>query len=339
MPLQSPRRAWNIILVALSLLFGTLSIAHAAQMIVVNKDAVGEGLNDPTPFTAHSGNAASTLGEARLRAVQFAASLVGNLIDSSVPVQIGVRFDPLGGTATAAQLGRGRPVSVYHDFPGAPLANTWYPAALANKLAGSDLDGGAAAEIELILNSDVDGPVVLGANKFYYGFDASGPAGDPGLVAVAVHEILHGLGFSSPLDLTTGAKLDGMDDVFELHLERTGATPPDFPSMTNAQRLAAFTAAPAVHWVGSNATTASAILTAGVGPGGKIEMYAPAGSTPDPNALLHFNSDLTPFQLMETAYGGIQLDLRVARAVLADLGWGVGPSCTIVHTGGSGGGP
>jgi hypothetical protein len=109
--------------------------------------------------------------------------------------------------------------------------------------------------------------------------------------------------------------------------------------MTDAQRLAAFTAATAVHWVGTNAATASAVLTTGVAPGGKVEMYAPVGSAADPNALLHFNSDLAPFQLMETAYGGIQLDLRLARAVLTDLGWGPGPGCVSVQAGSPGGAP
>jgi hypothetical protein len=154
------------------------------------------------------------------------------------------------------------------------------------------------------------------------------------LVTVAVHEIIHGLGFSTALDLTTGAKLEGLDDVFEAHLENTGATPPDFPSMTDVQRLMAFTAAPAIHWVGTNAATASTLLTAGVAPGGKIEMYAP-GPAVDPNALVHFSSDLAPFQVMETSYGGIQLDLRLARAVLADIGWGPGPDCVTVQTGGA----
>ncbi len=306
-------------------------------MIVVNDDGPGEGLNDPALFVADGGNGSATLGEARLRAVQFAASLVGNLLDSPMPIRIGVRFDPQGGTSSSATLGAGRAVIFYRDFPGAPRPNTWYPVALANKLAAEDLNG-AASEIELVLNSDVDGPVVLGLKSFYYGFNAVDPAKGTSLVAVAVHEILHGLGFATVLDRTTGAKLDGRDDIFEIHLERTGANPPDFPSMTDAQRLAAITSAPDVHWVGPNAAAASTLLTAGVAAGGKIEMYAPGPAT-TPGALAHFSSGLAPFQFMEEFYGGIQLDLRLARAVLADLGWGPGPDCVTVQTGGSGGAP
>jgi hypothetical protein len=304
-------------------------------MIVVNEDGPSEGLNDPSPFVAEDGNGSATLGEARLRAVQFAASLVGNLLDSPVPIRIGVRFDPLGGTSNSATLGGGRAVIFYHDFPGAPRPNTWYPVALANKLATEDLNGGGANEIELVLNSDVDGPVVLGLKKFYYGFNAVDPTKGTSLVAVAVHEILHGLGFATVLDRTTGAKLAGLDDIFEIHLERTGANPPDFPSMTDTQRLAATTAAPDVHWAGPNAAAASALLTSGVAAGGKIEMYAP-GPAATPGALAHFSSGLAPFQVMEEFYGGIQLDLRLARAVLADLGWGPGPDCVTAQTSGSG---
>ena len=305
--------------------------ACAATILISNQDNPGEGLNDPAPFTPQGGNSASTLGDARLQAVRFAASLLGNNLDSPMPIRISVRFDPLGGTATTARLGQGRPIAFYHDFPGAPAANTWYPVALANKLAGQDLDGGTADDIELVLNSDVDGPVVLGDHKFYYGFDAAVPPGDVSLVAVAVHEIIHGLGFSTSLDPSTGAKLDGLDDVFEMHLERTGATPPDFPSMTDAQRLAAMTAGSAIHWVGPNVASASTILTAGVAPSGKVEMYAP-GPTVSPDALVHFSSSLAPFQIMETQYGGIQLDLHLARAVLADMGWGAGPGCMAIQT-------
>jgi hypothetical protein len=320
----------------MSLLLATPLVAQAATMIVVNADGPGEGLNDQTPFVAQGGNTAITLGEARLRAVQFAASLVGNAIDSPLPIRIAVQFNPMGTTGTPVRLGRGGP-SFFHDFPGAPRPGTWYPAPLANKLAGVDLDP-AEEEISLFLNVDVDGPVAFGPNKFYYGFDAAAPAGDPSLVTVAVHELLHGLGFTTLLDETSGAEPEGLDDVFELHLERTGATPPDFPSMTDAQRLAAFTAAPAIHWVGPNTAAMSSLLTAGVTADGKVEMYAP-GPTAVDGALIHFNTDLAPFQGMEPSYGGIQLDLQLARAILADLGWGPGPECVTVQTPGPGGAP
>ncbi len=303
----------------LALAFAGAGSAHAGQIVIVNGDGPGEGLNDSTPWGSEGGNTATTLGEARLRAVEFASSLWANALDSSVPIEVTVRFDPMGGTATSAVLGNGGTTALYRDFLGAPLPSTWYPAALANRLAGEDLDAGTASEITAVFNSDVDAPVVLGASGFYYGFDRGAPEGDVSFITVFTHELTHGLGFQDYLD-GTGAKFLGLDDAFIRYLERTGAVPPDFPSMTNAQRYAAFTAAPDIHWVGPNVAAASSQLVAGVGPGGSAEMYAP-GPPVSGAALSHFNTTLQPDQIMEPFYLDFALDLRLTQALLADIGW------------------
>ena len=59
----------NLVLVAL-LLVGT---SQAATIVIVNGDGPNEGFNDTTPFTPVGGNNATTLGQARLNAVQYAA--------------------------------------------------------------------------------------------------------------------------------------------------------------------------------------------------------------------------------------------------------------------------
>ncbi len=48
-----------------------------ATITVVNRDGVNEGLNDPTPFTPIGGNAATTVGQARLKAFEYAATIWG----------------------------------------------------------------------------------------------------------------------------------------------------------------------------------------------------------------------------------------------------------------------
>ena len=58
-------------------LSGTQTANSAAIIKVVNLDGVGEGFNDPTPFTPVGGNPAVTLGDARLLAFQHAAFLWG----------------------------------------------------------------------------------------------------------------------------------------------------------------------------------------------------------------------------------------------------------------------
>lgn len=67
-------------------------------------------------------------------------------------------------------------------------ADTWYPAALANHLHGSDLS--AATEMTIIFNSNR-------MADFYFGLDGKPPQDKIDFVFVAMHEIVHGLGFGS----------------------------------------------------------------------------------------------------------------------------------------------
>lgn len=321
---RAPRAArWACLLALLAL---TPAAAHgSATVVVLNGDGAGEGLNDSLPVAAAGGNGATTLGQARLQAVEFAASLWASSLTSDVVIEVVVRFDSLGGTPTSATLGFGGPESIYRDFLGAPLAATWYASALADKHAGLDMDGGPEADLAITFNSDVDGPYVMGSSAFYYGFDATPPDDDIDFLSVALHELAHGLGFGDYLNLSTGAKLLGYDDAFMRHLEHHGATPPDFPSMTDAERLAAFSAEPDLHWTGANGVAAAAALTAGASPEGHIEMYGP--SPVNGSSLSHFSTSLEPDNFMEPFYLDVAQDFDLVLALFADIGWGAAPLC------------
>jgi hypothetical protein len=315
---------------ALCLLLGAAPAVAAVTILLVNQDPPGTGLNDPTPFSPVGGNSATTLGQARLNAVQFAASLWAQYLSSDVTIRVGVQFQAMGGSTNSAILGIGGAADVYRDFANAPVAGTYYAAALADKLAGVDLSGGNDLTINLTFNSDVDGPVVLGTSSFYYGFDGHPASGDVNFVEVAAHELANGLGFATYLDLHSGAKLLGYNDAFMLHLESDAATPSDFPSMTDAQRLAAVSAAPAVHWTGSHVAAAAAALTAGATPDGRVEIYAPLASPVDPRSPLnHFNTSLVPPNMQGPVYSaqGAALDFNLVLAALADEGWDAPPGC------------
>ena len=296
----------------------------AVSFEVVNRDSAGEGFNDPTAIDSIGGNAATSLGEARLEALRFALAILADALDSPVTVRVGVRFDPLGGSATAAVLGMGGSSSVFRDFAGAPHAGTWYKAPLADRLAGMDLEPGEL-DLELIFNSDVDGPVVLGDAGFYYGFDAAAGDSNADFVTVALHELAHGLGFATQVDRATGAKLLGYDDAYMRHLEHHGASPSDFPSMTDAQRQDAIVAGGALHWVGSAGLSAGGILTAGVSPEGHLAMFAP--DPPSSSSLSHLAIEAEPDELMEPFHNGAHLDLGLVLGMLQDVGWGVAPIC------------
>ena len=238
----------KLIISALSVVMFSLSpIVHAATVNVVNMDGPNEGFNDTTPFTAVGGNNATTLGQARLNAFRYAASLIGDQLTSSVVISVEAEMNPLGGTSTSTTLGSAGAVYLFKDFPGAPQTSTWYVPALANKISGSDLNP-AANDIGATFNSDLDGTIVLGDIKWYYGLDGAPPGNDTDFVSTVLHEIIHGLGFTTQVDLGSGMKAAGFDDAYIMFLEYHGATPADYPSMTDAGRIAASTSITPGHW-------------------------------------------------------------------------------------------
>lgn len=303
--------------------------ARAATVTLVNLDGAGEGFNDTTPFVPVGGNTATTIGQARLNAFQYAANLVGGLLTSGVTIRVEIEMSPLGGTAGSAVLGGAGPNFIYRDFTGALATNTWYVEALANKLHGSDL-GPTSNDISAEFNSDVDNGTVLGSTNWYYGLD--GNAGSHiDFVSVVMHELVHGLGFLDLVDLFTGAKLGGLDDAFIRHLEHHGVATPNYVCMSDSQRVTASTSAPNLHWIGPAVTAAAGSLSAGVS-GGHVQMYAPNPQEPG-SSVSHFSTALSPNQLMEPNYTGVTQTLGLAAQLLDDIGWSGTPppplSCSL----------
>jgi hypothetical protein len=72
-------------------------------------------------------------------AFQHAVNIWASLINSNVTINVTANWTPLG----PGVLGSAGPNGFFRNFPGAPVANRWYPVALANSLAGADLDPSA----------------------------------------------------------------------------------------------------------------------------------------------------------------------------------------------------
>src|SRR5215813_9388612 len=291
--------------------------AHAATFIIVNNDGPGEGFNDPTPATPVGGNTGATIGAQRLIAFQRAADIWGARLASAVTIRVRAQFDPLTCNATAAVLGSAGPVNFFRDFTGAPVANTWYPSALANALRGADLD--PADDISATFNSNLGAPGCLTGSGWYYGLDASPPGNLIDFVSVLLHELGHGLGFLTIVDLATGAKALGFNDAYMRFLENHGATPADYPSMSNAQRVAASIATGNLHWAGSNVRAASSVLTAGR-VGDHARMFAPNPQQPG-SSVSHWDTALTPNQVMEPSYTGPLQSPVLELPLFQDIGW------------------
>ena len=78
----------------LSALIAASLFAPAAQadIILVNRDGAGVGLNDPTARAPEGGNPGTTVGEQRRIVYEFAAELWGSILTTNVDVRVGASF-------------------------------------------------------------------------------------------------------------------------------------------------------------------------------------------------------------------------------------------------------
>jgi hypothetical protein len=316
--MEHPRRSLVLSMIAV-LAFS--AHARAATIVINNIDGAGEGFNDPTPVAPVGGNPGTTLGQQRLNAFQYAADLAGLCLVSNVPIQVNAAMNPLTCTATSAVLGSAGAVAVVRDFAGAPLAATWYPIALANAITGIDNDPGNP-DISAQFNSSINGSAgCLSGYSWYYGYDGILPPNTIDFVTVVMHEIVHGLGFQSFINVSTGAEFLGYDDDYEANSEHHGATPSALTVMSNAQRVTAVKSDPNLHWVGPNVTAAAGLLSGGV-VSGHVQLYGPATVAPG-STFSHWNSTLTPNESMEPFYAGVNHNRGLATELLKDIGWTV----------------
>lgn len=139
-----------------------------------------------TPFTITWSTSCETPPAAAATALEYAASLWGTWLSSTAPIAVSACWTPnLSGGDT---LGTGMPTKYVRNFPGAPLVDVAYPIALANALSGSDLNP-AGVDMTLQFKSDVAWSFVLTPTR------RLAPADGEDFVAIALHELAHGLGF------------------------------------------------------------------------------------------------------------------------------------------------
>lgn len=283
-----------------------------------NVDDPGEGFNDPTPATPVGDNSGTTVGAQRLIAAQHAADVWAASLDIQVPIIVDARFDALFCSGSSAVLGSAGPNTVARDFNNVPRTSTWYPIALANTLAGEELLEPGSAHLNATFNSNVDGDGCLGTVRWYYGLDGN-PGGNIDFVTTFLHELGHGLGFLSLTNGQTGSKFYGYDDSFSVHLEdhNNGL---NWPDMTDAQRRASAVSGNRLHWTGSQVHAFAGQHVGGIGENGHPEMYAPA-SYQSGSSVSHFNTALSPNELMEPFNTGVNHGLGLALPAMVDIGW------------------
>lgn len=227
--------------------------AGAATVTVVNMNAAGVGFNDTTVVanTTQGCNIGETLGACRLRVFTTAANQWGRLLNSAVEIRVEAQMSPQTCQMTTAVLGSAGPINSFSNFTNAPRANTAYPVALANSLAGSDLSG--LNDISTTFNVSIDtGTCLNGVVGWWYGIDpqVAVPANQTPLLPVVFHEIGHGLGFTSGVSTTTGGYFSGATPSIWAHFLYDTETARRWIDMTNAERLASATNDPDLVWGG-----------------------------------------------------------------------------------------
>jgi hypothetical protein len=174
---------------------------------------------------------------------------------SAVPISVDASW---GRSSSWGVLGSARPGSFFSTFNGAPDPSLWYTSALANALAGKDLDR-SNPEIVIQVNS---------AASWNSRGDGLPGASEYDLVSVFLHEIGHGLGFLSNDAYDPFLGLGSLDQPtpFDAYLQTSdGRRLADLP--TPSRELGnALTSS--LVWSGTNAVAANG--------GVKPKMYTPS---------------------------------------------------------------
>lgn len=244
-------------------------------------------------------------------AFEYAVSIWESLIVSSVPIVVQAEFANLG----PGILGGASPRAFYRNVANEPIANTWYPVAIANALEGSDING-STPEIDSAFSSTFD---------WYYGTDGNTPINKIDFVSVVLHEIGHGLGFSGSMSVSGGTGSWGYSDgtgtfptIYDRYTENGAGTSLILGFPNGSSTLAAQLTSNNIYFDGPNANAAN---------GGRVPLYAPStwqqGSSYS-HLAESFNG--TPNSLMTYSLGSGQAEHDpgpVTLGIFADLGWQV----------------
>lgn len=292
----------------------TCATSQAATIVITSRDAPGVGFNDTTVVAPVGGNPGTTLGQQRMNVYRYVADLWEAALQSNVTITVSAGWEALSCTASSATLGSAGAWNIWRDFAnGKP--GTWYPQALANKLADNNLSAGQAddgsgygnVDIKTQFNINLGKPDCLPGSPFYLGLDGNAGA-QINFVETLLHELGHGLGFSVlTVQTATGNRLNadgsafvatgGLPSVWEqFMLDNTqGMT---WLNMSSAQRQASAINPLKLAWIGPNAVAGAAttlkdtpsikITTSVPGANGRLLAYNTASFGPavlNPGAL------------------------------------------------------
>ncbi len=254
-------------------------------------------------------------------ALTYAAGIWESLLNSTVPITINAGWvNNLG----SGVLGHSGSVNINRDFSGAPTAGTWYPATLANALAGSDLNP-SNPDIYMGFSSTF---------SWYTGTDGNTPITDYDLVSVVLHEICHGLGFAGSMTVSAGQGSWGNGTGYPISYDR-------FTEDNAGVSLLNTTTYPNPSVALGNALTSGSIFFDGTAAnaangGSRVPLYVPGTWQPG-SSYSHLSETYngTANSLMTYSLGFGESEHSpgpITEGLLSDVGWPGGGAATYTLT-------
>ncbi len=212
----------------------------------------------------------------------------------------------LGNSSVTAVVG-GWSIDAYRPF-------ALYPVALAEKIAGFNLNSDPSGDIVLTLNSSA---------SWYFGTDGKVPAGKYDLVTVILHELCHGLGFfdSMSADNSTGwYGISSLPVIYDTFIENI-----DGKSLTDTLKFRNNSSELLSEFTSGKLYMRGPVLKAFTDME-KVRVYAPS-TWDDGSSISHLDEEMsldsegrlmTPFIDMQEAIHNPGI---YTRAILGDLGW------------------
>ncbi|MEE2777181.1 MAG: hypothetical protein VYE73_10545 [Acidobacteriota bacterium] len=296
----------------------------AGELVIEVADEADVGFNDPSPVSPVTGNPGTTVGEQRLNVLEAAGRDWLNRLVSMPDIRVDAAWESLECEESEGVLAFASPTLVFRDPALLAAPNVWYSWAQTNAFLGFEAaPGREEAHIETRINIDVGSADCLTGAQWDYRIGVPNTGATFSLFQVMLHELAHGFGFLTYVDPETGAKLQGFDDTFMVHVEdhERGRT---WSKLNNKQRLASITKDGQLHWVGPNTGTDGATLISGLGDmSAHPLLYAPEEFSGG-SSVNHFDPSLNA-QLDETmeAFLVRRGDPFLSARLLQDLGWAV----------------
>jgi hypothetical protein len=244
-------------------------------------------------------------------AFQAAVDIWETLIESNVTIHVTATWQPLGtGVLGSAIWG-----SVHANFPGAQRINTWYPAALAEKMANREL------------NDPTDPDIVANfSSTFNWYLNPSGTpsAGQYDLITVVLHELGHGLGFVDSYSVsgdvgTVGIQTTGLPIIFDQQLENSSGQNLYQSFTSGSTQLKAELTSTNVFYNSPQVLASNGIERA--------RIYAPATYNGG-SSIAHLNEATYPSgsvnSLMTPQIGAVEVNHNpgpITMAAFSDMGW------------------